>query len=145
MGFAGGDFKITIDDMQLRIRQMLMNPSVISGHLKGMKSQHAHYPIQYSDFDTFTIPKDHVTYVKERLYAHNSPRMLIVGLVDNEAFNGVLNKNPFHFQHFDLNYIALLKDGKPFPGAAYQPDFAKKTLLARILLYKGVIGLCPYR
>ena len=120
---ASKSFKIEIKEMRLHTRQMLMNPSVISGHMKGMKTQHAHYPIGFNDFDTFTIPKDHVTYVKDRLYATNSPRLLLVALVDNTAFNGTIDKNPFNFQHFDLNYLSLLKNGKPFPGEPFKPNF----------------------
>lgn len=126
---ASTSFKIDIKEMYLSVRQMLMNPSVISGHLKGLKTQHAHYPITYTDFDTFTIPKDHVTYVKDRLYAYNSPRMLLVAMVDNEAFNGSLAKNPYNFQHFDLNYLGLIKNGKPFPGEPFQPDFGEERCL----------------
>ena len=126
---ASTSFKITIKEMYLSVRQMLMNPSVISGHWKGLKTQHAHYPITFTDFDTFTIPKDHVTYVKDRLYAYNSPRMLLVAMVDNEAFNGSLTKNPYNFQHFDLNYMSLIKNGKPFPGEAFQPNYDEKRCL----------------
>ena len=129
MGYAAGDYKITISDMELRVRQMLMNPSVVSGHLQGLQKQHVHYPIQFSDFDTFTIPIGHTTYVKDHLYAQNSPKLLIVGMVDNGAFNGDLAKNPFHFRHFDLNYLSLVKNGKTFPGEALKPDFDNKLCL----------------
>ena len=129
MGFAGGDYKITIKEMNLRVRELLMNPSVISGHRQGMKTQHAHYPIQYCDFDTFTIPAGNESYKKDRLYPYNTPRLLLVAMVDNSAYNGDLKLNPFHFQHFDLSKLTLTKNGIQFPGEAFEPNFKTKMCL----------------
>lgn len=129
MGFAGGNYKITIKEMNLRVRELLMNPSVISGHQQGMKTQHAHYPIQYCDFDTFTIPAGNESYNKDRLYPYNTPRLLLVAMVDNAAYNGELKLNPFHFQHFNLSKLSLTKNGIEFPAEAFQPDFKAKMCL----------------
>jgi hypothetical protein len=48
----------------------------------------------------------------------------VLGMVENDAFNGNLKKNPFNFQHFDLNFLALYRDGEATPYRPFQPDFA---------------------
>jgi len=40
------------------------------------------------------------------------PSRLVIGLVSNQAFNGHAESNPFNFQHFNLNEIALYLDGQ---------------------------------
>ena len=37
---------------------------------------------------------------------------LVIGLMDNGAFNGVRTKNPFNFQHFHLVEISVYSDGQ---------------------------------
>ena len=50
----------------------------------------------------------------------------------NDAFNGDYTKNPFNFQHFDLNEIALFRNGNGVPGRPFTPDFtAGKDLYLR--------------
>jgi len=38
--------------------------------------------------------------------------LLMIGLVSNQAFNGHAESNPFNFQHFNLNKMALYLDGR---------------------------------
>ena len=49
--------------------------------------------------------------------------MLIVAMVENEAYNGSYKKNLFHFQDFDLSKIALYREGESIPGRPFTPDF----------------------
>jgi hypothetical protein len=62
-----------------------------------------------------------------------------VGLVRNDAFNGDLHRNPFNFQHFNLNEISVYVDGqqqhcvKPL-----HPDFANGQYISSYLsLFSG--------
>ncbi|XP_030395331.1 uncharacterized protein F54H12.2-like [Gopherus evgoodei] len=43
--------------------------------------------------------------------------------VDNDAFSGSYTKNPFHFKHYDINFVALYVDGEQVPTKPLQPDF----------------------
>ena len=38
-------------------------------------------------------------------------------------FNGSYYKNPFNFQHYDINFLALNLHGQPVPGKPLQPNF----------------------
>jgi len=48
-----------------------------------------------------------------------------VGFVDNTVFNGQFNKNPFRFQNYGINFIAIYKDGEQIFSKPLQPDFAR--------------------
>ena len=41
-----------------------------------------------------------------------------MGLVTNTTFNGSGRENPFNFQHFSLNYLALSSNDQTFPHEA---------------------------
>jgi len=40
------------------------------------------------------------------------PTRLVVGLLDNSAFNGCRDRNPFNFQHYNLSDILVYLDGQ---------------------------------
>ena len=120
---ATRDFKIKFTDMILYVARAEVNPSVINGHAAGLKRHNAFYPIIHNELITFTIPKGQQSYTKDRLFPDQAPKSLMIAMVENDAFNGNIEKNPFHFEHFDLNKIALYRDGVSIPGRPFTPDF----------------------
>ncbi|KAK3917783.1 hypothetical protein KUF71_007228 [Frankliniella fusca] len=53
------------------------------------------------------------------------PQRVIIGFVDNHAYNGDYARNPYNFQHFNLNYLQLHVDGQAVPSHPLTPDFSK--------------------
>ena len=53
----------------------------------------------------------------------------MIAMVDNDAFNGDIKKKPFHFQHYDLNYLELTRDGRNIPGMILEPRFSDNQYL----------------
>ena len=121
--YCVGDYKIKFEAVSLHVRRMLLNPSVINGHAAGLAKHNAIYPVNHTELITFTIPRGQKSHIKDRLFPLQAPKLLIVGMVENEAYNGAYKKNPFHFQHFDLNKIALYREGESIPGRPLTPDF----------------------
>lgn len=123
------EFKIEFEEVILYVPRFTLNPSVINGHATGLKRQNAIYPLQHCEVTTYTIPKGQQSYTKDRLFPDQAPKLLMVAMLENVAFNGNISKNPFHFQHFDLGKLSLYRDGVSVPGQPFTPDFAKgKTL-----------------
>ena len=120
------DYKISVIDLVVYARRLLMNPSVIKGHMLGLNSQNALYPINHRKLLTFTVPAGQKSFRKDNLFPSESPKLVIVAMVSNLAFNGDISLNPYNFQHFNLEEIALLVNGKSYPGPPYRPDFDKK-------------------
>ena len=60
------------------------------------------------------------------IFSGPKPRLVIVGLVDQDAFFGSKLKEPFNFQHFDLQEISLHVNGNGRPISAIRCNFAKK-------------------
>ena len=122
-------FKIQYENVILHAERLEMNPSVINGHALGLQTQNAQYYINHTDIMTFSVPKGQFSYIKDHLFPDLSPKMLMITLVGNEAFNGNIGKNPFNFQDYDLTKFALFRDGRSVPGVPFTPDFDNKRYL----------------
>ena len=137
----GAAYKYMITKAVLYVRRMRVKDSVIRGHTDGLKVQNAKYPINHVDITSYTINKGISSYIKDQLFATQTPKMLIVGMLDHAAFNGTQASNPFDFQHFNLDKIGLYRDGELVPGQVYTPDFGgdkytrSYSALMRVLNY----------
>ena len=49
--------------------------------------------------------------------------LLYLGLCSTEAFNGNYNKNPFNFQHYQINFLEVNVDRMSAPSEALHPNF----------------------
>ena len=54
------------------------------------------------------------------------PIKIIIGFFGNSAYFGDFNLNPFNFQHFNVNFLTLYKDGIAHPCQPLQPNFTGK-------------------
>jgi len=118
------DYKFSITKCILFIRRVRVNDSVISGHSKGLEKFNAKYILRHMDVNSFTLTKGISHYIKDHLYSSQTPKMLIVGCLEHDAFNGNIKKSPFNFQHFNLNKIGLYRDGELVPGQILHPNFS---------------------
>lgn len=115
--------KVNIDSVYLKMKQVQVAPDRARQIETGLALQNAIYPIQRTEMYTYTIPQGIRSHVRENLFHNRRPKLLILGMVTNEDFNGTYGRNPFRFPHLGLNYIGLYIDGKPIPQIPYQPNF----------------------
>ena len=106
-----GQFKVKIMAASLLVRKVKVSPSVFLAHAKTLEKSLAKYPVRRVVCKAFTIPNGHLDATNEKLFTGQLPRRIVIGMVDNEAFNGAFGHNPFNFKHFSLNEIALYLDG----------------------------------
>ena len=81
-------------------------------HAKTLEVATAKYPIKRVVCKTFTIPNGLRDANQEKLFSGQLPTRLVIGLVDNQGFNGAINRNPFNFRHFNLSEIGIYLDGQ---------------------------------
>ncbi|KAK3933085.1 hypothetical protein KUF71_017346 [Frankliniella fusca] len=74
-----------------------------------------------------------IKFLDVKLYKNHLQNILLIdchsvlslGFVDNHAYNGDYARNPYNFQHFNLNYLQLHVDGQAVPSHPLTPDFSK--------------------
>jgi hypothetical protein len=112
MSTGATQFKVIVTFASLLIRKVKISPSVYLAHAKTLETGTAKYPIRRVICKTFTIPTGYLDASHEKLFSGQLPIRLIVGLVDNRAYNGDREKNPFNFHHYSLSEIAVYLDGQ---------------------------------
>ena len=119
------DYKVKITHASLFVRKVKLMPSVFLAHAKALERETAKYPIRRVVCKSFAIPQNYLDVNHEKLFSGQLPTRIVVGLVDNRAFNGHREQNPFNFQHFNLQEIALYLDGQQQHAVRpIQPNFA---------------------
>lgn len=87
----------------------------------------AKYPLLRTILKSRTIAKGEAQASVNDLYSGRLPSQVVFALVDNEAFRGHRNKNPYFFHHYDVSSVTLNVNSKAHPSVRFQPRF-RKTL-----------------
>ena len=120
---ASTNYDYTIEKCILYVPRISVADTVLSGHNKGLEKYNAKYIVNHIDISTFTITVENQTFIKDGLFQSQVPKTLVIGFLEHGAFNGDMKKNPFNFQHFNLNKIGLYRDGELVPGQIFTPDY----------------------
>lgn len=117
-------FSVNLLEASLIIRKVKINPGVLLSHATTLAKTTAKYPIVRVQIKSFIINSGVSGETIDNIILGTLPKRIIIGFLDNKAFNGSRKLNPFNFQHFNLNYLSLYIDGQQLPSKALQPDFA---------------------
>ena len=137
MATGAQQFKAVVTAASLLIRKIKVSPSVFLAHARTLESGTAKYPIRRVICKSFTVPAGYLDVSHEKLFSGQLPVRLIVGLVDNRAYNGDRERNPFNFQHFSLTEIAIYLDGQLHGLKPLELDFTAGRYIAA---YAGLFG-----
>ena len=64
-----------------------------------------------------------MSHTHENLFLGTLPKRIILWCVDNDAFNGTFEKNPFHAKNDAIDFLAIYVDGRQVPAKPLQPNF----------------------
>lgn len=117
------NFKIKLEEASLFVRKIQVLPSCRLAIYKTLELAPARYPIRRTEQRTFSISNNITCWSQESAIIGPLPRRLTIGFIRTEAIQGAYLLNPFNFQHFSLNFMALYINGKQIPSRAFQPDF----------------------
>ena len=71
---------------------------------------------------SFPVP---VRHTHKNLFIGMLPKRLVMGCIDNDAYNDSCTKNPFHAKHNDIDFLALYVEGRQVPAKHLQPNFTE--------------------
>lgn len=116
-------YKVNILTASLFVKKVTVSPPVRLGHAQALLSTTAKYPIDRVCIKNFSIPGGTRVSNQENLFLGTLPKSMILAFVENDAFTGSYNRNPFAFKHFDLEFLAVYLDGQQYPAKPHQPSF----------------------
>ena len=122
---ADSGFKVKLLETSLHVRKAKLNQSVQFGHIKALTKGTAKYLLRRIGCKVFYIPQGTMSHTHENVYLGVLPNRVVLCFIDNDAYNGAYNKNPFTAKHNDINFLALYVDGRQVPSKPLQPNFAE--------------------
>ena len=135
------NYRVKILEASLYVRKVVVSPAVALAHSKTLESSSAMYPIRRAEVKSFSIPQGNQSFTRENLFLGQIPRRVVIGMVDNTAFNGDYHKNPYNFKHYGLNYLGLYVDNEQTPWRPLQPKFSGKDeayMMSYQTLFSGI-------
>ena len=131
----GADFKVMITEASLHVRKVKVYNDTFVGIATALQQTPALYPINRVECKALSIPAGQMTFNPDNVFLGQIPKRIVIGLVDNTAYNGVFNRNPFNFQNFNVSQIGVFVNGESKPMKALQLNFAQSQYL------KGYLSL----
>ncbi|XP_011688631.1 PREDICTED: uncharacterized protein F54H12.2-like [Wasmannia auropunctata] len=120
-------FEVHILDATLLVRRSKISPGILA-HAKALAKTTAKYPLTRVEVKSISIHSGIYGETLDNVILGQIPKRLIIGFVDNRAFNGNRTLNPFNFHHYKINFLSLYVDGTQIPSKPLQPDFTKDKL-----------------
>ncbi|XP_073689440.1 uncharacterized protein F54H12.2-like [Garra rufa] len=124
MKSADAAYKLNIVSASLFVKKVSVSPSVRLGHAQALLSSTVKYPIDRVCLKNFSIPAGSRVSNQENVFLGTLPKSIFLSMVDNDAFTGAYDKNPFAFKHYDLEFLAVYVESQQCPAKPLQPDFA---------------------
>ncbi|XP_065150159.1 uncharacterized protein F54H12.2-like [Paramisgurnus dabryanus] len=116
-------YKLNILSASLFVKKVTVSPAVRLGHAQALLSTTAKYPIDRVCLKNFSLPAGSRVCNQENLFLRTLPKSIVVAMVDNDAFVGAYDKNPFAFKNYDLEFLSIYADGVQIPSKPLQPEF----------------------
>lgn len=126
---SNGSSKIHILDASLLVRRAKISSGVLLAHARMLSKFTAKYPLTRVEVKTFTIHSGVVGESLDNVILGQLPKRIIVGFVNNKAFNGDRKLNPFNFKNYGINFFSLYVDGTQILSRPLQPVFSSKEPL----------------
>ncbi len=138
-GETATDYRVEIVTALLKVPMIKATEAMVIGHEEGLLEGPAVYPFERTEIKTFTIPSGERQTQIDNVFLSRLPKRLVIGLVPSAAFTGSWERNPFNFDHFNLNYLCLVIDGVCFPSKPLTLDYSNDTFLeAYDMLFSAV-------
>jgi len=117
-------YRLVITDCKLYVRKVKLSPSIFIAHAKVLQTSNAKFPLKHVQVKSFTIATGQLDFSHENVLTGTLPSRMVVGFVDNSAYNGSYGSNPFNFKHYNLSELKLYIDGQnSLHATPMQPDY----------------------
>ena len=123
--------KVSLKEVVLFVHKVKPNSSIQLAHTKALQLATAKDPLRRAEIKSFTVPMGNQSITKENLFLGQLSTRIVVGVVDNDAYNGTIQKSPFNFKHNNINFIIIYHDGVQIFSKPLQPGFSNDRFIRR--------------
>ena len=116
-------FEFEIKDSTLEFDKMIPSSEYLNHFEEAIKEEPLVYSYDKCQIHYFNYPAGvNDLSIYSMFHTDKLPSYLIFGMLDNDAFDGSVSKNPFNFQPFDLKEFNLLVNGTSYPSQPVKLD-----------------------
>jgi len=133
-------YKFEIRSARFLMQFKEVAPSMMVAHQKMLQEVNYQIPHTKVTMKTHTIPTGVTSFTVDNLFKGRLPDRLALGMVSDAAATGSYSSNPFNFQNFGLNYIALRVNSELVPRVPMEPNFTTGDYLREYLTVLEALG-----
>ena len=137
---AEGEFKLDIKSAKLMVRKVKLYPARVAEFEKEIARAPIRLPISQTKVTTVSISSGLSAFQQNAIFSGELPHTIVCGLVANGSYSGSKNKNPFNFQHADLNHIQLKVNELLVPTYPLNPSFDDAKVIEAYETLYDVVG-----
>ena len=119
--------------LNLYIRKITPAKGVLMGHSEALMN--AKFPITRTTCSVVSVSAGHSTHTADNLYLGQLPKTIVIGMVEDDAYNGLCTKNPYNFKSFDLRSKILSANGVAVPGTPLKIEDGDTAICYQTLFY----------
>ena len=134
------DYRVRILDAVLYVRKLACSDTHVISDIVTLNREPAKYKIRRTVIRNIAIPAGTQDMQRDNVFWGELPKRLVLYLVNTASFNGSYVENPFRFQPFGVNYVALHVDEKQYPATPLTPNFTTQTALRSYLQLFSATG-----
>ena len=136
-------YAIQLDDMRMSFKRYAPSINVYREYISNLKQQKKPtLPIDRSLIKQYIVASGSTDLSHFNLIRGDQlPEQVIIGVVEQTAFNGDIAKNPFNFQNFDIREASLIVNGVHEPTELYKLNAAaedKVDMFANFIENTGI-------
>lgn len=114
----GNAYRIKVHNIRLFIKTVDVQNSLNVAVLNTLEKTSAKYPLRKTEIRSCFLTVGRTEFI-HNLFSNVVPRRVIIGMVNNQAYTGDFEKNPFNFQPYDLREISVNAGGVNYPMVPY--------------------------
>ena len=100
---------------------------------QGSTTRNSEMPFETCRSKDVHYPRRKLLFFKRSLFLGQQPTRLVVGFVDNNAYNGNIVKSPFNFMNYNINFVCICRNGTQIPSSPLQPNVANNNFIRSYL------------
>ena len=135
-----GTYKVVIESAVFRAKKVQLTKTEELMQIQDFRIAPFQIPIRRSDVTVQTIGPGVRNFTIERLHEGQLPRLVIIGLVNSQAYNSDQTLNPYMFSSYNVNSIQLFVNGVATPTRPFTPDFTNKNYVDSYLSLLNAVG-----
>ncbi|GMS98843.1 hypothetical protein PENTCL1PPCAC_21018, partial [Pristionchus entomophagus] len=132
--------KLELIGMSLMVKAVNVISSANLALEKTLLSTTAKYPYTRTRIKCLSVPGGRSDLPFSTIFTDIIPRRIVVGCVEQDAFDGSVSKSPFNFKPFGISEVSIDAGGTVYPAQPFSADFSSNKYAKHFLMFYENIG-----